>query len=179
MKNPIFGVLGVALIATVLIIIANFIITKLYIEIWSQKWTMSVFFIMALSIAGLLLIYQASDKDKNLMSLIGFGYSILSIIIYGYFGYTQSINYHGFWSFIGFTIFFSTITGIVFWLLSEDIVSYGYLMASLSFTIWLVYKYVFSDPHFYFWVLMGEILIVIGGVAVFFIMYNIEDIKKQ
>lgn len=180
-NNPIFLVIGVFLILVALFLISDFFLAKTYVDAWTAKWTISVFFIVTLSVIGLGFIYESRMAVNGIYLVCGLIYSFLSIVVYGYFGYSQAIGLHDFWGFVGFTIFFVVIALIGFSCIPPSnisrlfkLLSYGYLFSNLALVMFLVDKYVLEEAHFNFWVFAGEMFIVIGGAIIFLVLHNAD-----
>ena len=183
-KNPLLLVLAVLALASALVTIVQFFISRNFLEFWSFPGIVSIVFVIGFlwAMLGLIRFYSDEWADR-VISILRNGCLIAGPIIFFLFCRNQTLSKLSLAGYIGFAVLFGaavffgnfTASGISKRLL--EYISYIYALLSLWFGWVLMNKYVFhvdklTQGKFPTAILMGEIILLIVGIITFTTMYT-------
>lgn len=181
-KSTFITLLGWVSIAADVLTLWQFIAGSIWLQFWSDRWMISLVFIILLMWAGLGLLRLGGSDDTadTIRGIFGLGYLVVAGILYVVVAWTyvmQNAAYIGdeIW---GFAVLF--LIAQFFGMMSLSVVNtkffripaYFYGAASVGLAFGLVVKYVFNGVPFYwefFWV---EAVVLIVGATTFISFYN-------
>ena len=150
---------------------------------WSFRWIISIVFMFGLfgAAVGLLNLGGSVRTTRVVASVFGSAFLVASIVLYGYWAYSQSRGWLDLASYLGFLVLFGALISVAVACvakISRDYLrfpSYGFGIAGLLFLFRLIEKYIFATEQAGLGTFLGEILLLLLGVILFLALYFGSD----
>ena len=174
-KDAFFAILAIISFIADLLTLAQFIGSQTFLSFLTFQWFVSIVFVILLAVGGFgFLILSGNEKSAEVMLVIfGAAYTILSLTLYLFFGYKQTLEQVTTGAYFGFLVLFFIVCGVgIFGIAYQHLdylkyPSYGYASVNLLHTFILINKYVLQGASFKLWQFTGETVILIIGAVIF------------